>query len=806
MKASYNWLKSYIDFDLAPDDLEYWLTALGLEVEGMEKYESIPGGLKGVVTGKVLTKTPHPNADRLSLTTVDIGAQKPLPIVCGAPNVQEGQKVLVATVGTELHPQEGEPFTIKKSKIRGEVSEGMICAEDELHLGSDHDGIMVLPEQTTIGIPASDLFPIETDTIYDIGLTPNRSDATAHLGVARDLAAGLGFKNGSKIDLRLPQVDRKTNDTSIEFTVRIEDSEACPRYTGLLIENISVGPSPDWIVHRLQSIGVRPINNVVDITNFVLHEYGQPLHAFDLDKIEGQGIIVKKLPQNTIFKSLDEVDRKLNDFDLMICDAAENPMCIGGVFGGANSGVTENTTRIFLESAHFEPEGLRKSSMRHNLRTDAAKVFEKGSDPNITDEAVWRAANLMKEYCGAEVVNPVFDIYPNPILKRKIEVHRQHVNRLIGIELSSKKLEEIFDHLNFEIEEKEGNKYTILIPTDKADVKREADVIEEVLRIYGYDNVDISSKLQTSLVHADDFTLHEYRNNIIGDLAAVGYSQAMNLSLSRSAYYSDDRSDLVHILNTSNSHLDIMRADMVHSALEAVAHNIKYQNRNVRLFEFGSQYTKSKNGYVEEEKLALICTGEVTVEHWKQKPLPADYFELKSALLRVFPNEIHAQLQFESIDALEFEYAQKITFRNKTLGLLGKISARLADTFDIGQDVYYGEIEVAANFDLKRSRSITYSNISKYPGVQRDIAIVVDENIAFGKIEEVIGSCKIKRLKSIILFDIYKNVEHVGDGKKSMAIRLDFLDEMKTLQDKDVDKMISKILGSLKHHLKAELR
>ena len=806
MKISYNWLKSYLDFDLNPTALEHWLTALGLEVEGMENYESIPGGLRGIVTGEVLTKAQHPNADRLSVTTVDVGGDEPLHIVCGAPNVDKGQKVLVATVGTELHTEEGESFTIKKSKIRGEQSAGMICAEDELGLGKSHEGIMVLDPETKIGLPASELFPVESDTIYEIGLTPNRSDATAHLGAARDLAAGLGYHEGQKKTVKTPQVKRETNGSQQDFTVQVENAEACPRYAGLLIDNIQVGESPDWLKTRLIAIGVKTISNVVDITNFVLHEFGQPLHAFDRDKIKGNGIIVKTMAKDTQFLTLDEVERKLDETDLMICDAESNPMCIAGVFGGIHSGVTDSTTSIFLESAHFDAEYVRKTSMRHGLRTDAAKVFEKGSDPNIADEALWRAANLMTELCGATVAEPVFDLYPTPILKKSVQVKRSHVNRLIGIDLSDEDLRQIFDHLNFTIDSSSDDTYEILIPTDKTDVTREADVIEEILRIYGYDRVPVSSKLRTSLVHADGLALHEWRDQIAQKLTAKGYHQMMNLSLSRSAYYDDNREDLVYILNTSNSHLDIMRPDMIHSALETVAHNVKYQNRNIRLFEFGSAYSRADGDYVEDEKLSIIATGDTGNEHWRVKPLTSDYYEMKGLLSAILPSRLVDKMKFEELTTDLLAYGHSIVVHGKSIGFIGRLASSLTDRFDVDSPVFYAELNVNSVFQDKKQQVVTYSDISKYPGTQRDMALIVDEKITFEEIQRVIDSVKNKRIRNVSLFDIYRNDDHIGPDKKSMGVRIDFMDETKTLSDKEVDKMIKKLLGSFKHHLGAELR
>lgn len=806
MKVSYNWLKSYLDFNLNEEELSQWLTALGLEVEGVEKFESVKGGLKGIVTGEVLTCEQHPNADRLKVTTVNVGGETPLHIVCGAPNVAAGQKVLVATIGTKLYSTEGEAWEIKKSKIRGEVSEGMICAEDELGLGESHDGILVLDPDTEVGIPAAELFEIEDDSVYEIGLTPNRSDGTCHLGVARDLAAGLGYHRNEKIEINYPSLSREVVGEAVGFSVKVENPELCPRYAGLIIKNIKVGESPEWLKNRLTAIGVRPINNAVDTTNFVLHEYGQPLHAFDLEKVGGNGIVVTTLPQGTKFKTLDEVERELDQTDLMICDAELNPMCIGGVFGGIGSGVTSATTSIFLESAHFDPESIRKTSMRHNLRTDAAKVFEKGSDPNIADEAMWRAANMMKELCGATVHGPVFDLYPEPILKKSVKVRLSRINQLIGIELTNSELERIFDYLNFKVEQFEGDNYQLLIPTDKSDVLREVDVIEEVLRIYGYDRVSVSSKLKTSLVHSEGQPKYALRNELISRLNARGMHQMMNLSLSRSALYKEEREDLVHILNTSNSHLDIMRPDMLQSAVEAVAHNTKYQNRNVQLFEFGFAYQKTDTGYNEKEILSVIMTGNRHEKHWSAETLPADFYEAKSAISSVLPAKVFRSLKFSERSFDRAEYGQTILKDKKEVGRIVKIAKDLLSDMDVDQPVYYTEVDFDFVFAAWNENEVVYQEISKFPGVQRDIAVVVGDGVTYEQLSGVISAAGTKRLQGFDLFDIYKSEKHLGAGKKSMAVRMDFIDFERTLKDKEVDKMVNKILQKLNRELGAELR
>ena len=806
MNVSYNWLKSYIDFDLSVDELSHWLTALGLEVEGVRNYESIPGGLQGVVTGLVKTCQPHPNADKLTLTTVDVQAEDDLQIVCGAPNVAAGQKVLVATVGTMLYDEAGKEWTIKKSKIRGELSQGMICAEDELGLGSSHDGIMVLPAETPIGIPASDLFPVERDTVYEIGLTPNRSDGTSHLGVARDLAAGIGFNQGQKIEVSYPQTVLQYSGQEIDFNVSIENTIACPRYSGLIIDNIKIVESPTWLKNRLEAIGVRSINNVVDITNFVLHEYGQPLHAFDLDKIKGDGIIVKTLSEGTTFQSLDEIERKLTADDLMICDAESNPMCIGGVFGGLTSGVTDKTTRIFLESAHFNPEYIRRTSMKHNLRTDAAKVFEKGSDPNITVEALNRAAAMMQDLCGAVVHEPAFDNYPVPIEKKHIYVRKQRVNDLIGIDLTNDELRTLFNHLQMDMLAEENETFSVAIPTDKSDVLREIDVIEEILRIYGYDRVPVSAKLNTSIVHADDYVENGIKDKLISRFTARGFHQMMNLSLSRSAYYAD-RTDLVHVLNTSNSHLDIMRPDLVLSALEAVAHNLKHQNRNVRLFELGFSYVQNtEKEYEERAILSFVSTGNQIDDHWRMDTKHADYYALKSIVELAFPAGDSRRMAVRPTTNGYAAFGQDYVLDGAFCATLMQVDNKHGERFDIDQPVYYGEIDLKNCLRLWADTTITYGAVSKYPGVHRDMALIVDEGVTYAQLEAILERSNLKKLKKFYLFDIYRNKDHIGPGKKSMGVRLYFVDDQKTLNDKEVDKMINKLMKAFTQEIQAQLR
>ncbi|MEO1713058.1 MAG: phenylalanine--tRNA ligase subunit beta, partial [Bacteroidota bacterium] len=645
MKVSLNWLKSYLDISLNPEEIGDILTEIGLEVEGMDEMVSIPGGLEGLVVGEVIECGKHPNADKLSLTKVNVGGEEPLQIVCGAPNVGQGQKVVVATIGTLLYPTEGEPFKIKKGKIRGEVSEGMICAEDEIGLGKSHDGIMVLPAEIAVGTPASEYFNIEKDLVYEIGLTPNRSDATCHIGVAEDLVAALMTNYGHSGDIDLPDVSAfavANNDAPVEIIV--EDPAACPRYTGVSLTQVEVKESPEWIKNRLNSIGVRPINNVLDITNYVLHEFGQPLHAFDLDKVAGQKIIVKTLPAGTKFLSLDEKERELNAEDLMICDGDSKGMCIAGVFGGMNSGVTEGTTRVFLESAHFNPTFIRRTSMRHVLRTDAAKVYEKGSDPNVTEEALKRAVLLLQEYAGAVVSSEVTDLYPTPVEPVRISVAYEYVNRLMGVDIAPEDVRRILAAMKMEIIADADGVFTVSVPTNKSDVKRPADVVEEIVRIYGLNKIAIPAQIKTSLNVAPNPDPHRVFNTVADYLSANGFNEMMAVSLSQSRYYEEifpmDKNQLVFVNNTSNSHLDIMRPDMLFSGLEAIVQNQNRQRLDLRLYEYGRTYLKSENGYDETRHLSIFLTGKAEGESWRRtKQMEVDFFSLKT-----FVNNVLAKL------------------------------------------------------------------------------------------------------------------------------------------------------------------
>ncbi len=813
MKVSLNWLKDYLDIELPAEEIGELLTDIGLEVEGVEEIESIQGGLEGVVVGLVEECGKHPNADRLSLTKVDIGTGEKLQIICGAPNVAAGQKVMVATTGTTLYPLGGEPLTLKKGKIRGEVSEGMICSEDELGLGDDHSGIVVLPADTPVGTTARAYFQIEKDIVYEIGLTPNRSDATNHLGVARDLAARLRINHGHSGELSLPDVSGfEIDNHALPIQVQVENYEACPRYSGLTIKGVTVGESPEWLRKRLRAIGVRPINNIVDITNFVLHELGQPLHAFDYDKITGKEVIVRTLPAGSSFTTLDEVDRSLRQEDLMICDGQSKGMCIGGVFGGIGTGVTPATSNIFLESAHFNAKWIRRTSMHHNLRTDAAKVFEKGSDPNITVYALKRAAMLIRELGGGQIASEIIDIYPQPIRPARVTVAYANVNRLIGVELPKSMIKMILEALHMPILEENDGTFTVAVPTNKTDVTREADVIEEILRIYGFNNIPIPAKITTTMAVSEYPDPNEVRNKIGDLLAAGGFNEMMAVSLSESRYYKDlpgmvAPGELVFLNNTSNVHLDIMRPTMLFSGLEAVLHNQNRQQTFIRLFEFGNTYRHQDGGLAELAHLSLIMAGERWEESWIEKAdRQIDYFTLKAFVHQVLSRLGISGYQETAFKDDTFSYAIRYHRGQQVLVEFGKIAPAITKMMDIRGEVYFADFQWANLLRPLRKQRISVEELNKYPSVRRDLALVIENSVKFNDIVAIARKVGKKLIKNINLFDVYENEEQLGKGKKSYAVSFIFENPEKTLKDKEVDKVVKQLITEYESKLGAHIR
>ncbi len=813
MKVSLNWLKEYIDVQLDPETISEILTGTGLEVEGMEEKESIPGGLNGVMVGKVVACGKHPNADRLSLTKVDIGNGEPLSIVCGAPNVAAGQKVMVATVGTTLHPIEGDPFTLKKGKIRGEVSEGMICAEDELGIGVDHSGILVLPEETPVGQSARDYFDIQTDYIYEIGLTPNRSDATNHIGVARDLSAALKVNHGHDGQLTWPAVDGfQIDNNELPVEVVVENTEACPRYTGVSIQHVTIQESPDWLKQRLLAIDVRPINNIVDITNFVLHELGQPLHAFNLDAISGQKVIVKTLPAGTPFLSLDEVERKLDSEDLMICDGDSKGMCIGGVFGGLNSGVKEDTRNIFLEAAHFDPQYIRRSSMRHNLRTDAAKVFEKGSDPNITLFALKRAALLIKELGGGTIASEIVDIYPKPIAEKNIEVAYSYVNDLIGVEIPKEKVRSILEAMEMSVVKEEGDLFTVSVPTNKADVLRPADVVEEILRIFGFNNVPIAHQIRSAMVISPKPDPGVVKNAIGDLLSANGFFEMMALSLSESRYYKEllpviPSEKLVYVNNTSNVQLDIMRPSMVISGLEAILHNQNRQRSDLKLYEFGRTYQADGDGFEEINHLTLFMSGQRHPESWQHTDKAAmSFYTLKAHVQQIMERIGMDRYQETDLQDEVFQFGLRYHRGAQVIVEFGRLNSKLVKGMDIKLPVFYADFNWDNILKSLRKQDVSFRELNKYPRVRRDLALVVGNSVKFNDIASIAKQLSKKILQEVNLFDVYVNEEQLGAGKKSYAVSFIFEDYTTTLRDKEIEKVMERLIKAYETQLGALIR
>lgn len=815
MKISYNWLKQYLPIDLPAEKMAEILTGIGLEVEGTEKTEAIPGGLQGLVTGLVLTAQKHPNADKLTLTTVDVGQPQPLQIVCGAPNVAAGQKVIVATVGAVLYPVGSEPFTIKKSKIRGETSEGMICAEDEIGTGTGHDGILVLPPQTPVGIPAKDALQLPEDYVFEIGLTPNRSDAGCHIGVAKDLTAVLKVNYSMEIAVQMPDVSGfKPDNNQLPINVVVENTQACPRYAGVSISGVTVKESPQWLQERLKSIGLRPINNVVDITNFVLHELGQPLHAFDADHIDQKTVRVKNLPQGTTFTTLDEVTRTLNADDLMICNGSNQGMCIAGVFGGIGSGVTAQTQNIFLESACFNPRFVRRTATRHNLRTDAATRFEKGVDPNLTVYALKRAALLIKELAGGTISSNITDIYPQPVAKLKVTLTYNHLKRLLGIDMPPKQVKNILNALEIDILEETPDALLLAVPTNKTDVHREADVIEEIIRIYGLNNIPFTNKIQSSVSYTQKPHSQALKNIVADLLAGIGFQEIMSASISNANYYTEnDSKDLVKLLSSINVDYNVMRKTMLYSGLEVIARNQNRKNTDLRLFEFGHTYSvlqneKNQPQYAEQEHLALFLCGNHTRESWRLQPRELNFFDAKEAIDKVLERLGIAALQQQIIaqPTNDCQYTLAYYHQNEPVAVIGPVTTQKQRQFDLKQPVYFANIYWNAILKLLSNQKLGFTEIPRFPSVRRDLALLLDKEITFAQVADVAVKNAGALLQSVNLFDIYEDQAKLGHNKKSYAIAFVLQDNTKTLTDKDIERVMNRIEAACRQQLHAELR
>ena len=808
MKVSYSWIKDYLNVDLSPEDCAKVLTDTGLEVEGIQEIQSIKGGLKGLVVGEVLTCEQHPNADRLRKTTVDIGTET-LEIVCGAPNVAAGQNVVVATVGTVLYDDKGESFKIKKGKIRGEVSLGMICGSDEIGMGGAHDGIMVLDENAKPGTPVSEYFKLESDTVFEIGLTPNRSDAMGHMGVALDLRAGMAAQ-GVSLDLCKPSVEAfAVDNTDLSIDVTVEDNVLCPRYAGLTISGLKVEESPEWLRRRLEALGLAPINNIVDITNYVLHETGNPLHAFDASKIKGNKIIVKTVAKDTKFTTLDDQERKLDTSDLMICNDQE-PMCIAGVFGGVDSGVSENTSAIFLESAFFNPVSVRKTAKRHALNTDASFRFERTVNPNNVIWALKRAALLMKEIAGGTISSEITDIYPTPIENFVVDFSYDKCDSLIGEAINRGTIKSILANLEIEVLEENSESLKLSIPPYRADVQREVDVIEEVLRIYGYNNIGMTGRINASLSIAPKPDAHKIQERVSDLLSSNGFHEGMCNSLTKASYTDGidalKKDSQVILLNPLSQDLNAMRQTLMFGGLEGLAYNINRKVSDVFLYEFGKTYNRYGVDFVEERRLALWMTGKKQEESWNAKDDKVDFFHMKGLVEKVLQKlglNQGVSLAQTQTDLLSEAVVYKI--RKKKVVELGMLRKSILKNFGIKQEVFYADLNWDAILEMLKNQKTSYKEISKFPAVRRDLALLLDEKVAFNELESIALRTDKHLLKEVKLFDVYQG-DKLPEGKKSYALSFVFRDEDKTLTDKVVDKAILKIFKSLEHQLKAELR
>ena len=808
MKISYNWLQDYIKVNLPIEQVSELLTDLGLEVEGMEKIESIKGGLQGLVVGKVLTCEQHPNADKLKVTTVDIGLEEPVQIVCGAPNVAKGQTVPVATIGTVLYDGDTS-FKIKKSKLRGEVSQGMICSAEEIGLGKDHDGIMVLDNTIEIGKPLAEVFNIESDYVIEIGLTPNRADAMSHYGVARDLRAGL-LQKEINAELITPSVsdfhvDERTNKIDIE----VLNYDLAPSYSGVTITGVKVKESPEWMQNRLKAIGVQPINNIVDATNYVMHAIGQPLHAYDVAKIKGKKIKVQTLPEGTKFITLDGVERNLHKDDLVVCDGEDNPLCLAGVFGGLKSAVTEDTDAIFLESAYFNPVSIRKTAKRHQLNTDASFRFERGIDPNFVKYALRLISIIIKEIAGGKITSEITDLYPRKIEGFELVVSYDTIYRLIGDEIPKETIQRILTSLDIKINSQTESKLGLTVPPFRVDVKREADIVEEILRVYGYNNVKTADKVNTSVPSFNKLDINKIQNIIANQLTAQGFYETMANSLTKPEYASypeSINSDFnVALLNPLSNDLCVMRQSMLFSGLEAIIYNINRKNKDLKFFEYGNTYHKFSKDYEEKFHLSLFLTGNKAPFNWHAAKEKSDFFYLKGV--------VRAVLERLGITTLKITpskndiFQEGINFQKGKLKLVefGVVSSKILKKFGIKQEVLFADFDWKTILNILEKENFNVKPIPKFPEVKRDLALLLDENISFKEIYNLALQTERNLLKQVDLFDVYTG-DNLPKGKKSYAVSFVLQDTNKTLEEKQIDKIMQKLQNAFTKHLKAELR
>jgi phenylalanyl-tRNA synthetase beta chain len=807
MTISYKWLSEYLPVTVDPERLSRILTAIGLEVESLSEYEEIKGGLKGLVIGEVLSTEKHPNADKLTLTKVNIGNDEPLSIVCGAPNVAAGQKVIVAPVGTTIYPISGDPVTMKTAKIRGQESQGMICAEDEIGLGASHAGILVLPADTKAGTVAAEYFKPYTDWIYEIGLTPNRMDAMSHWGVARDVCAYLTHHDKKDIKPKLPVGNSfKVDNTSLTINVKIENEKACPRFSGVSIANITIGPSPKWLQEKIKAIGLRPISNIVDITNYIQHETGQPLHAYDADAVTGKKIIIKNLPEGTPFVTLDEKVRKLSAEDLMVCNEKE-AMCIAGVFGGLHSGVTEKTKSIFLEGACFDPVITRKTSFRHGLRTDAASRFEKGTDISSTVHVIKRAALLIKEICGGQIASEIVDLYPSPKEKTQVSIKYHYLKKLSGKNYHPDTVKDILISLGFEIVKEGIDELRAGVPYHKPDISLPADIVEEVLRIDGLDSIAIPGAITITPSVEENYSKETYKEKVANYLAGLGFNEIITNSITHAAYFSEtEKGQMVKMLNSLSAEFNILRNSLFETALEVVARNLNYKNNSLRLFEYGKAYgTSGQSKYHESEKLCIVISGDIARDSWKKKSLGADFYYLKGVVISVF-NLLG--VRYDAIEALQVpKLDNHVVFKlnGQIVAGAGEVNKKSLAKFDIKQPVFFAGLNWDLLSGLASQQTASIKELPRFPAVQRDIAMVVPKQLAYEEVEKSVQKIRLNKLQDMKLFDIFES-EKLGKDKKSLAVSFTFLDEEKTLTDKEIEDWMKKIMISFEKDLQAEIR
>ena len=815
MKISYNWLKDYLPHDeitskmmKSPQKLADILTSVGLEVESLEHYEEVKNSLEGLLIGEIITCEKHPDADKLKITTVYNGNAETLQIVCGANNVAAGQKVIVAPSGTTLYPSKGEPLIIKKTKIRGVESSGMICAEDEIGIGDNHSGIIVLPDEAEVGKTAYDYFKPDSDWIFEIGLTPNRMDAMSHMGVAKDVCAYLSHHNKAEIKMISPFVnDFKSDNTSLKIKVSIENQEGCSRYAGVSISGIKISSSPAWLQKRLKSIEVRPINNIVDVTNFILHETGQPLHAFDADKIKGNSIIVKTLPEATKFITLDEKVRSINKEDIMICDGDEEPMCFGGVFGGLKSGVTENTANIFLESAWFNPAYIRRTSFRHNLRTDAAIRFEKGVDISNTVNVLKRAALLIKEICGGKISSEIVDVYPIPKIQNEITLQNYYLKKVSGKNYHQDTVKSILKNLNFSIVKEGIDEIIVAAPFSNPDITMPADVIEEIMRIDGLDNIEIPSTIKMAPAietGADEVALKE---KIAFWLTGNGFSEIFTNSITNSKYFDEQElGKTVKIINSLSEDLNVMRTSMMPTGLESIAYNINRKNTDLLFFEFGKIYEKSGNGkYNETASLAIYCTGDKKENDWKNKSEKTGIYFVKGVCNKIFKIAGLNEFRFSNSNSDFLDDCIAAEINEKSISEMGSVKKSVLEKFSIKQPIFYLYINWKQLLSSVKTKQISFEEIPKFPQMQRDLSVIVDKSVSYQSLEQSVRALNISRLKEYKLFDVFES-EKLGANKKSMAISFTFADKERTLTDEETDSMMNRIINSMEKNMSAEIR